>query len=115
MSESDLMVCMEDGVVVISATPDFHPLRQLKAVRKALRSLGFEGNILFDLLAVNGLGEQRFISSRFIDGKLTGFIVEGDGVDPGIVIRQNQRMKERPGFLAASVLSSEEQEAFLSA
>ena len=52
-------------VAVVTATADFHPLRQLKQLTTELHSLGFEGVVLFDLLAVNGLTPNRFASMKY--------------------------------------------------
>ena len=57
-------------IAVVTATPQFHPLRQLDQVSAELDKLNFEGSVLFDLLAVNGLADNRFVSIKFVNKEL---------------------------------------------
>lgn len=101
-------------IAVVTATADFHPLRQLKQLAKELGSLGFEGGVLFDLLAVNGLTPNRFASMRF--GKngfeRTSFAIESD-VNSSIKNEQDLLVKSDETFLLGSVLSSCELRQFM--
>lgn len=96
-------------IAVVTATADFHPLRQTKHLTTELVRLGFEGMVLFDLLAVNGLTSNRFASMKF--GKngfdRTSFAVESD-VSLSIQDEQDSIAKSDPTFLLGSVLSSDE-------
>jgi len=101
-------------IAVVTATVEFNPLRQLRQLGKELESLGFEGSVLFDLLSVNGLSTNRFVSVEF-DGHIfdrKSFSVES-GVDPFLRNEQNSLIKENPGFLKDSVLSPAELNEFL--
>lgn len=101
-------------IAVVTATADFHPLRQIKKLTTALVNLGFEGVVLFDLLVVNGLAPNRFASMKF--GKngfdRTSFSVES-AVSSNIQDEQDLIAKSDPTFLLGSVLSSSELKEFV--
>lgn len=101
-------------VVVVTATADFHPLRQLKQLTAELDSLNFDGVVLFDLLAVNGLADNRFATMRFRQGcfERASFTVESD-VSSTIRTEQDFFACEDEQFLLGSVLSSEERYRFM--
>jgi hypothetical protein len=101
-------------IAVVTATADFHPLRQLKQLTTELESLSFEGAVLFDLLAVNGLTENRFASMKFYQNKFdrTSFALESD-INPSIKDEQDTRAKQDQNFLLGSVLSSSEIDKFI--
>jgi len=101
-------------VAVVTATADFHPLRQLKQLADELGSLSFEGVVLFDLLAVNGLAENRFISMKFGRNKFerSTFAIESE-VSSKIQTEQDALAKNDDSFLLGSVLSVSELERFL--
>lgn len=96
-------------VAVITATADFSPLRQLKRLASELENLHFEGMVLFDLLAVNGLADNRFVSMKFHKGSFDrlSFALDLD-VNLEIKNEQNTIVKNDKAFLLGSVLSSEE-------
>lgn len=100
-------------IAVVTATADFHPLRQLNRLTTELGSLGFEGLVLFDLLAVNGLAPNRFASMKF--GKSgferASFAVESE-VCSGIKNEQDLIAQSDQTFLLGSVLSSSELQKF---
>ncbi|HDQ4328768.1 TPA: type II toxin-antitoxin system RnlB family antitoxin [Pseudomonas aeruginosa] len=100
-------------IAVVTATADFHPLRQLKQLSSELESLHFEGAVLFDLLAVNGLTDNRFASMKFHRNEFdrSSFALESD-VNPGIKSEQDDFAKHDHTFLLGSVLSSSEIEKF---
>lgn len=100
-------------IAVVTATPDLHPLRQLKQLTAELDNLQFEGSVLFDLLAVNGLAENRFASMKFSNRKFdrSSFALESE-VNPMIKDEQDTIAKQDHTFLLGSVLSSEEVEKF---
>jgi hypothetical protein len=101
-------------IAVVTATADFHPLRQLKQLTAELDKLNFEGIVLFDLLAVNGLAENRFVSMKFIDRKFvrSSFALDSD-VNPSIKTEQDDFVKQDQTFLMGSVLSTTEIEKFI--
>lgn len=102
-----------EGIAVVTATADFHPLRQIAQLTTDIKAHGFEGVVLFDLLAVNGLAPNRFVSMRF---NSTGFdrssFEIASEVESNILKEQNQNAKNDPFFLATSVLSSSEVRQF---
>ena len=101
-------------VAVVTDTADFHPLRQLKQLAKELGSLGFEGGVLFDLLAVNGLTPNRFASMKFGRNgfERASFAIESD-VNLSIKCEQDLLAKSDQTFLLGSVLSSCELKRFI--
>lgn len=98
---------------MVTATADFHPLRKLKQLATELETIGFEGGVLFDLLAVNGLAENRFASMAFTGQKFdkSSFAVEAE-ISPAIKNEQDTIAKHDNTFLLGSVLSSREIEDF---
>ena len=101
------------AIAVVTATPDFHPLRELKQLTSELDNLQFEGSVLFDLLVVNGLAENRFASMKFTKRKFnrSTFALESE-VNPSIRDEQDTLAKQDHTFLLGSVLSSEEVQKF---
>jgi hypothetical protein len=100
-------------IAVVTATADFHPLRQLKKLASELENLHFEGAVLFDLLAVNGLAENRFVSMKFHGNEFdrSSFALESN-INPSIRSEQDTIAKHDHTFLLGSVLSSSEIEKF---
>jgi len=100
-------------IAVVTATADFHPLRQIKQLTTELVLLGFEGFVLFDLLAVNGLTPNRFVSMKFSKREFdrTSFAVESE-VNSSIKNEQDLIAKCDQTFLPGSVLSSIESQKF---
>lgn len=101
-------------IAVVTATADFHPLREIKPLTSQLVGLSFEGVVLFDLLAVNGLAPNRFASMKF--GKngfdRSSFAVE-DHVSSAIQEEQDLTARSDQTFLLGSVLSSDELKRFM--
>ncbi|MGB0467396.1 MAG: type II toxin-antitoxin system RnlB family antitoxin [Pontibacterium sp.] len=102
------------GVAVVTATADFNPLRQLKALAKELESRSFHGQALFDLLALNGFADNRFVSIAFDGHKFdrASLAVESS-VNSKLKSSQDSMAKSDLSFLGSTVLSSEELEHFL--
>lgn len=96
-------------IAVVTATADFHPLRQLKKLSNELEKSHFEGTVLFDFLAVNGLAENRFASMKFSGQKFdrSSFSLELD-INPSIKEEQDSIAKQDHTFLLGSVLSTDE-------
>lgn len=101
------------GMAIVTATADFHPLRQIHQLSTDIKAHNFEGIVLFDLLAVNGLAPNRFVSMRF---NATGFDRSSfevtSKINAVILKEQNQNAKNDPVFLTKSVLSSSEVRQF---
>ncbi|WP_282022362.1 type II toxin-antitoxin system RnlB family antitoxin [Ruegeria faecimaris] len=102
------------GIAVVTATADFHPLREIKLLTAQLASLSFEGMVLFDLLSVNGLAPNRFASMKFLGNRFdrSSFAVE-DHVNPAVRREQNLIAKNDQTFLHGSVLSTDEMKRFM--
>ncbi len=101
-------------IAVITATAEFNPLRHMSQLSKELESLRFEGHVLLDLLSVNGLAENRFVSVEF-DGHAfdrRSLSVES-AIDPLLREEQNSLIKQNPSFLQDSVLTPSELNDFL--
>lgn len=96
-------------VAVVTASADFHPLRQISQLTKELSDLHFEGVVLFDLLAVNGFTPNRFASMKFYRSgfERASFEIESD-VSTSIKNEQDLLVKNDQTFLLGSVLSSTE-------
>ncbi len=101
-------------IAVVTATADFHPLREIKTLTSKLASLGFEGIVLFDLLSVNGMAPNRFASMKFEKRGFdrSSFSVETD-VSSDIQKGQDLMAKGDQAFLLSSVLSSSELKKFM--
>lgn len=101
-------------VAVVTATADFHPLREIKILTLKLASLGFEGIVLFDLLSVNGLTPNRFASMKFEKRSFdrSSFTVETD-ISSDLQKGQDLMAKSDQAFLLGSVLSSSELKKFM--
>lgn len=101
-------------IAIVTASADFHPLRQLNQLAKELESNRFEGVVLFDLLAVNGLAPNRFASMKFRGNVFdrSSFAVESN-VSPSIKSEQDSIVKHDHTFLLGSVLSSSELSKFI--
>lgn len=101
-------------IAVVTATAEFHPLRQLKQLTEELEKMQFQGSVLFDLLAVNGLADNRFASMKFNKNQFdrSSFALES-AVNKIIKNEQDYIAKHDQTFLLGSVLSSSEIEKFL--
>jgi len=96
-------------MAVVTASPDSHPLHQLRLLTSELISLNFDGVVLFDLLAVNGLAPNRFVSLQFSGQKFdrSTFLVNSS-VNSCLKSEQDSLLKKDYDFLRDSVLSSSE-------
>ncbi|EAZ99659.1 type II toxin-antitoxin system RnlB family antitoxin [Marinobacter sp. ELB17] len=102
------------GIAVVTATAEFHPLRQLKRLANELEAIGFKGSVLFDLLAVNGFADNRFASIRFTGQTFekSSFAIESH-VNQNIRSEQDTLVRTDETFLLGSVLSTTEVEKFI--
>ena len=98
---------------MVTASADFHPLRKLKQLAIELEAISFEGSVLFDLLSVNGLAENRFASINFSGHQFDkrSFAVESN-INEIIKNEQDSMAKGDEIFLLGSVLSANEVETF---
>lgn len=101
-------------IAVVTASAEFHPLRQLSQLANELKAVGFKGHVLFDLLSVNGLSSNRFVSVEFNGNAFdrSSLSVESS-IDPSLQEEQNTLIKKNPNFLKDSVLSQFEINEFL--
>jgi hypothetical protein len=101
-------------IAVVTATADFHPLREIKLLTAKLDSLSFEGLVLFDLLSVNGLASNRYASMRFgKNGFDRGSFAVESHVSSAIQEEQDLMARSDQVFLLGSVLSSSELKRFM--
>ncbi len=104
---------MAGEIAVVTATAGFHPLRRLKSLAAELKGAGFVGCVLFDLLSVNGLADNRFISATFTghDFDRASFALSAE-IDDRIKKEQDLIARHDRDFLLGSVLCSSEIEHF---
>lgn len=92
--------------VVVTALPDFNPLKNLPYLEGKLKSGQFIGVILFDLLYINGLSDNRFVEMSF-DGtefERKSFSIKHD-IDEKLKFEQDQFFIKNPDYLLSSILS----------
>lgn len=95
------------AALMVTAGPGFHPLREITPLTAQISELGFQGEVLFDLLAVNGLEGNRFASMSFSQGAFDrSSFSAGPLVDPMLIEEQDVAARTDPSFLSATVLSS---------
>lgn len=67
--KSYFLYCNNDKLLdfqyMVIATSFESPLSEYKQISEELRSLNFEGNVLFDMLAYNGVNSERFFTVYF--------------------------------------------------
>lgn len=103
------------NVAIITASADYDPLQSLKSLAHALSNAGFSGSVLFDLLAINGLADNRFVSVNFNrqDFDRATFALE-QNVAPEVRRSQDTAARRDLDFLKSTVLSSSEVDDFVS-
>lgn len=109
-----LRVIRGGALAVVTATPDFNPLEKLKSIEKELNLSNYEGSVVFDLFARNGLSSNRFVAISF-DGyrfDRKSFRVLWN-TDENLKIEQDFFFRNDPNFLKGSVLSSFEVRQFM--
>lgn len=99
---------------VVTANADFHPIRNLHKIVPELEQLDFKGTVVFDLLAVNGLSENRFISINF-DGRT--FNRRSYSIAPSSSLGdlesvQNKMLMHELAFMTSTVLTATEIQSF---
>ena len=67
--KSYFLYCNNDKLLdfqyMVIATSIESPLSEYKQISEELRSLNFEGNVLFDMLAYNGVNSELFFTVYF--------------------------------------------------
>lgn len=101
-------------VAIVTASTGFYPLRKISEVNRRLAEFYFDGLVVFDLLAVNGLTENRFASMIFKAGTLdtSSFSTEVHPIDK-IKDQQDALARLDENFLKETVLSTDEVKGFL--
>ncbi|CAB1220853.1 type II toxin-antitoxin system RnlB family antitoxin [Acinetobacter bouvetii] len=99
----------DEKLVIITAILDFNPIKKLKLISAELEERKFQGTVTFDLLVLNGIEDNRFISMYF-DGKKfdKSTICIQSHIKTNLEIEQNSFFKNNIDLLAHSVLSSKE-------
>lgn len=102
-----------NDVAVVTATADYDPLHKLSKLEAELSEFSFEGTVLFDLLCINGLCENRFIEIAFNGDKFnrTSYKVRAS-VDDHLLKSQDKFFTLNPHILNFSVLSAKEVKNF---
>lgn len=110
-----LRVLNERALAVVTAAPDFDPLKKLNSISNQLAMSDFKGEVLFDLFFRNGLTDNRFAVLPFNGREFNRSLFSMHAkVDDSLQREQDQFIKNEPMFLERSVLSSAEIHKFLS-
>lgn len=99
--------------VIIIALPDYNPLNQLMILGESLKKINYIGLVIFDLLVINGVSSNRFVSFIFNGYKFerkTLKIIKD--IDYNIKRNQDDFFRKHFDLLESSVLSSEEIKTF---
>lgn len=101
--------------IIISSVNYESPLCELREVAVKLRQRQYFGEVLFDLLCVNGNNPNRFISIPFngnsFERSQTKQILEPSD---SLVEEQEQFYRKHVAFIYNSVLSGEQRKPYLS-
>jgi len=101
------LICPEKAVV--SSTCYVSPLQELLDLSQKLRFENYFGEVIFDLLCVNGNNPNRFISIFFngkdFDKSTVKLIERPEKI---IIEMQTKFYKEHPQYISNSVLSSKD-------
>lgn len=101
--------------VVVCSTSYENPLYELTKIAQELFLLHYSGEVIFDLLCVNGVSKNRFISIIF-DAK-NGFERQSKKVFKSYFLEniQNKFYAQKADYLYNSVLAKETVDSFLQA
>jgi hypothetical protein len=98
---------------VVSSTSYVSPLQELLDLSRQLKIENYRGEVIFDLLCVNGNNPNRFISI-FFNGdafdKSSVKLIEHPGKK--IIEIQTKFYKEHPQYISNSILSSRDRVFF---
>ncbi|ELR8674036.1 type II toxin-antitoxin system RnlB family antitoxin [Vibrio vulnificus] len=92
--------------LVVSSVSYESPLHELPQLSKDIESINFHGEVVFDLLCVNGISRNRFVS-MFFDSSFDRRSKKPLTSDE-IVTAQSEFYKKHPDFLYSSVLHEEQ-------
>jgi hypothetical protein len=100
--------------VIISSTSYHSPLQELLELASELKIEQYSGDVLFDLLCVNGNNSNRFISIFFngnsFDNKSAKSI---ETPSNSIIVEQKIFYEEHQSYIFNSVLSSSQQKLYV--
>lgn len=68
MKRYHILDLKSDSCKVVVATSYVSPLSQVYAIALELKSIGYQGDVIFDLVLSNGLSSNRFLKTDF-DGE----------------------------------------------
>ncbi|EOX4467705.1 type II toxin-antitoxin system RnlB family antitoxin [Vibrio alginolyticus] len=97
--------------LVVSSVCYESPLHNLPELAKTIKSINFHGEVVFDLLCVNGLSRNRFVSMLFdssFDRSSKRPLSSNE-----LEVAQSKFYKSHPDFLYSSVLPKEQISCFL--
>lgn len=107
------LIRIVNNIAVVTATADYDPLHKLSNLEVELKKYKFEGTVLFDLLCINGLCDNRFIELLFNGREFnrTSYKVK-ISIDTKLKSHQDNYFYSHPHILNSSVLSSKEVKYF---
>lgn len=97
--------------LVVSSVCYESPLRDLPELTKQIRLFDFQGEVVFDLLCVNGMSRNRFVS-MFFDSSFNRSSKKPLSSDE-LESVQSDFYREHPDFLYSSVMQKKQIESFL--
>lgn len=106
---------LKEKQVIVSSVCYISPLQELFELANELKKKQYFGEVLFDLLCVNGNNSNRFISIVF-----NGEIFDRSSAkllanpDKSLLNLQDSFYKEHQSFISSSVLSSVQRSNYLS-
>lgn len=106
---------LKEETVIVSSVGYISPLQELYDLAGELRSKSYSGDVLFDLLCVNGnTSSNRFVSMKF-DGKHfeRQESITLEQPDNNLLEIQNKFYQQHQSYILSSVLSSDKQRLFI--
>ncbi|CAG20221.1 type II toxin-antitoxin system RnlB family antitoxin [Photobacterium profundum] len=97
--------------LVVSSVCYESPLRNLPELAKQIQSFDFHGEVVFDLLCVNGMSRNRFVS-MFFDSSFNRSSKKPLTSDE-LECAQSDFYRKNPDYLYSSVLHEEQISSFL--
>lgn len=103
------------NMLVVCSTSYENPLHELVTIAQELALLNYCGDVIFDLLCVNGISKNRFISIKF--DPIKGFDRQSKKAfkSHSLEHEQNDFYAAKQNYLYNSVLAKETVDAFLHA
>lgn len=107
-------VIEEKRIAVVTATSDFNPLNNFKTLGEELAAMKFEGSVVLDLLARNGLASNRFLVIPFDGSKFDrSLLAVLTDLDIDLKKEQDSAIRQNSQFVSSTVLASQEIKEFL--